>query len=471
MRTAVTVASILADPNYPQLKVYVLDHTGLHYYGDKDTDFAARVLRRITARGAAGCASYLAMLVEDTGAQAEIEALIGELTIGETYFFRQREHFDLLRQRLIPEIIARNAPSRRIRIWSAGCATGAEPYSLALLFHLDFGAEAAGWDVSILGTDINVDFLQQARDGVFGAWALRNVPENIKDACFEAEGARLRLRPRYRQNVSFAYNNLVSPLPFPGSTGDPFDLILCRNVMIYFSRETMKGVAARLQGSLAEGGWLLVGHAEAAADIFGEFTVGEYAAGGAYRRTDRKIPKFAAPPSPRIEPAMPDPFGEYAIPSPSNKFIAPVDRNPPEMTPSVVSSVEDARTLADCGDFKRAAEICRAVLEADPLWAPAYFTMGLIFEHTSTPRESESAFRRAIYLDRRFAMAHYHLGTTLLKAGDADAARKSFENVIELLRGRPLDEAVPLGDGMTAGELGELVRMHLGAAAGRRKGG
>jgi chemotaxis protein methyltransferase CheR len=460
-----SVASILSDPSYLQLKVYVLDHTGLHYYGDKDADFAARVLRRMTARGAAGCASYLAMLVEGAGAQAEIEALIGELTIGETYFFRQREHFELLRQRIIPEIFTRNTFSRRIRIWSAGCATGAEPYSLALLLQLDFGAQAAGWDVSILGTDINVDFLQQARDGVFGAWALRSVPENIKDACFEAEGARLRLRPRYRQNVSFAYNNLVSPLPFPGSAGDPFDLILCRNVMIYFSRDIMKGVAERLQGSLAQGGWLLVGHAEAAADIFGEFTVGDYAAGGAYRRTDPKIPKFSAPPSPRIELAIPDPLDEYAITSP-----AIVDRETPEPAPSMVSSVEGARTLADCGEFERAAEICRAVLKADPLCAPAYFTMGLVFEHTRSVGESEGAFRRAIYLDRRFAMAHYHLGTTLLAAGDGDAARKSFENVIDLLRGRPLDEPVPLGDGMTAGELGDLSRMHLDVA-GRRKGG
>jgi chemotaxis protein methyltransferase CheR len=454
------VASILADPSYPQLKVYVLDHTGLHYYADKDADFAARVLRRMTARGAAGCASYLALVAKDTGAQAEIEALIGELTIGETYFFRQREHFELLRQRIIPEIFTRNTFSRRIRIWSAGCATGAEPYSLAILLQLDFGAEAAGWDVSILGTDINVDFLEQARNGVFGAWALRNVPENIKNACFEAEGARLRLRPRYRQNVSFAYNNLASPLPFPGSTGDPFDLILCRNVMIYFSREIMKDVAERLQGSLAEGGWLLVGHAEAAADIFGEFRVEDYAAGGAYRRIDPRIPAFAAPPGPRIEPPMP---------SPSSKFIAPVDRELSKPVLSVVSSVEGARTLADCGDFERAEEICRAVLEADPLCAPAYFTMGLVFEHTRSIRESESAFRRAIYLDRKFAMAHYHLGTTLLAAGDTDSARKSFENVIDLVRGHPPDEAVPLGDGMTAGELGELAKMHLGVA-GRRKG-
>ena len=160
------VRTILSDPGYPELKSYILNHTGLGYYSDKDEDLAARLSRRLTLRGVGACGVYLRKLTYD---RAEMEGLIGELTIGETYFFRQREHFDLLRERVIPDLLERNQSSRCcLRIWSAGCATGAEPYSIALVLRREFASRIEGWDVSILATDINVDFLARAAHGVFG---------------------------------------------------------------------------------------------------------------------------------------------------------------------------------------------------------------------------------------------------------------------------------------------------------------
>jgi chemotaxis protein methyltransferase CheR len=457
MTAAASVKSILSDPAYQLLKAYVLEHTGLHYYSDKDEDFAARILRRISARGAAGCSSYLAMLrLESGGEPSEIEALIGELTIGETYFFRQPDHFDLLRSSILPEILQRNALSRRLRVWSAGCANGAEPYSIALLLQLEFGAALAGWDVSILGTDLNVEFLARARAGIFGDWALREVSAGLKETCFERDGNRWQLCARYRKNVSFEYNNLVASQPYPGSAGDPFDIILCRNVMIYLSRTRITEVAERLYDSLAEGGWLLVGHAEANTETFRQYSHGNHPAYGSYRKKPlTQAPPAALPFLPLFEPPR--------MPLPLTPTVVQAE------TPAVTA--DDARTLADCGQFERAAEICRRLIEAHPLHAPAHFTLGLIFEHTSYLTDAEAAFRKAIYLDRGLALAHYHLGTTLQVAGRFAAARKSFENVMELLADSPANTAVPLGDGLAARELLELSKMHLEFMPPAGKGG
>ena len=125
-----------------------------------------------------------------------MDALIEEVTIGETYFFRHREHFDALRDLVLPDLIARNAGQRRLRIWCAGCADGAEPYSLSILLRRELAHLLFGWEVSILGTDINRQCLAIAREGRFEEWSLRSTSEDVKQACFAEKGKTLDHRAR-----------------------------------------------------------------------------------------------------------------------------------------------------------------------------------------------------------------------------------------------------------------------------------
>ena len=238
------VTSVLLDPSYAALKQLVLEQTGLQYFAEKDEDLAARLARRMTARNVRNCAEYLRLLNTDRLRGGEWDALISQVTIGETYFFWQSEHFDLLRSTILPDVIARNQDVRRLRIWSAGCATGAEPYSLALLLRLDFAEQLKGWDISILATDLNVEFLEQARTGKFREWALRQLPDSFRRCCFRAEGLFWELLPEYRSNVHFEYHNLADTAPYPGSMGEPLDIIVCRNVMIYFSGDRIEASAS-----------------------------------------------------------------------------------------------------------------------------------------------------------------------------------------------------------------------------------
>lgn len=448
--------SILRDPGYPALKQYVLEHTGLAYYADKDEDLATRIARRMTARLSRDVTVYTKILMRDP---AEMDCLVGELTIGETYFFRQKEHFDLLRDTIVPELLNRKALSRGIRIWSAGCATGAEPYSIALLLALEFERALAHWNVTILATDINVDFLAQAKTGLFGEWALRDTPPDIRARCFRQEGKRWTLLPEFRGRVAFRYHNLAAGAD-PAPDHLPFDLILCRNVLIYFAREQMREVAVRLHRNLEQGGWLLVGHAEPNAETFGMFEAITGPAGTVYRKGASHTGLAPAMPTTDMAPVPDEKFVPFLLPDlpPELRISAPA--------PAIAGSpealgVDDIRLLADSGRWDKALDQAEKLVTADPLNSAAQFTLGLILEHAGSHENARAALRRAIYLDRGFALAHYNLGTSLAGAGDVASARRSFANVLGLVSSLPAAEPLPHGDGITAAELRDLARMHL----------
>jgi chemotaxis protein methyltransferase CheR len=283
-----SISALLADPQYDTLKHFVIGHTGLSYYADKDEDFATRVSRRLAARAVAHCGSYLRLLSDPLSGSAEMDRLVGELTIGETYFFRQREHFDLLRDSILPDLLRRKKGTRVIRIWSAGCATGAEPYSVSVLLRTEFQNQLDGWDVSILATDINVEFLAKAREARFPDWALRGSSDEFRQRCFAKDGSAWELRPEYRKGVFFQYSNLSNDVDLPGGTGT-FDLILCRNVLIYFSSKQFAKVLDRFHQALAPRGWLLVGYAEPNLEMFKAFETISTPVATAYRKSQAGI--------------------------------------------------------------------------------------------------------------------------------------------------------------------------------------
>ena len=453
-------ASILSDPSYPALKRYVLEHTGLAYYVDKDEDLASRLSRRLNARQSRSTAAYLTLLSRDP---AEMDCLVGELTIGETYFFRQPEHFSLLRSTIVPDLMERKRNSRSLRIWSAGCATGAEPYYLAILLALDFAAQLADWDVSILATDINTDFIAQASEARFGDWALRETPPDIKSACFRREGRKWSLLPEFRKRVAFRYHNLATGV-HPSADKLPFDLIVCRNVLIYFSQNLIREVAARLYDNLETGGWLLVGHAEPNPNTFGIFEPVTTPIGTVYRKgAARRIAANDWLRTLGFENLQLDPPSAF-LPTDLPLAMAPQPPLPQLATGPVKSEtlpVEAIRLLADTGQWDAAFEAADRLVSKDPLDASAHFTLGLILEHSGSSQAACSALKRAIYLDRGLVMAHYHLATALNFTGDAKGARRSFTAVIRILEGLSPAEPLPHGDGITAQELRDLAKMHL----------
>jgi chemotaxis protein methyltransferase CheR len=446
---------LLDDPLYPQLKEHLIEATGLAYYQDRDADLARRMASRFSTVGIQDCAAYLRVLLDPVTGPSELDALIAEITIGETYFFRHQEHFDALRDRVIPDLLARARArgKRSLRVWCAGCADGPEPYSLAILLKRQMADQISGWDVSILGTDINRSCLARAREGGFEEWACRSTSEEMKRSCFSRDGKLWRIAPEYKQGVTFQFHNLVDHT-FPSLLNNlsAFDLILCRNVMIYFGPELMRRIVGQFHDSLVAGGWLVVGPAEPNMSCFGSF------------RTVNApgVTLYQKPEEPRVNGPAPEVFAP--VPLPSMPAIPP-RRAAPELARTAVrsapESLETARHYADIGGWEQAAQCCEELLRKDNLSPNVHFFHALVLEQMSRHAGAESSLRKAIYLDRRFVLAHYYLGLFLQSRGDPKQAERSFENVLNLLQSRPGTDHFPDADGITVAELKRLAAMHL----------
>ena len=348
----------------------------------------------------------------------------------------------------------------QLRVWSAGCSTGAEPYSLAILLRRDHGSRLAGWDVSVVGTDINREFLARAREGVFEAWALRNTPEEVRQACFTPVGNAWRINLEYREGVSFQYHNLVTH-PFPSLLNNlfAFDLILCRNVTIYFNVEIVRRIVEHFRESLVEGGWLLVGHAEPNMELFRSYRTVTATGAVLYQKaegTSSLFPCPASPPTPWVPPELPDLSNRSVGGAVATPSVSPAPTTPPGQ-----ADLEAIRALADRGEWDRAAMKCQEMLGRDRLNPVVSFYEALVLEQTGRHAEAEKALRRVIYLDRTFVLGHYYLGLLLQKSGRLTQAARSFRNVLQLLQRIDEGQVLPDGDGITAGELRKLTDMHL----------
>lgn len=435
--------ALIGDPLYPQLKEHLIESTGLAYYVDKDSDLARRLGRRLSITGMRDCGEYLSVLRDPLRGPSELDALITEITIGETYFFRHREHFDALRERVLPDLIGRNS-KRSLRIWCAGCADGPEPYSLAILLKREMAHQILGWEVSILGTDINRRCLAKAREGKFEEWALRSTPEEIKSSCFSKEGKYWNIAPQYKEWVSFQFHNLVEH-SFPSLVNNlsAFDLIVCRNVMIYFDPDSMQRMVRQFYDCLVPGGWLVVGPTEPNMTYFTSFRtvnapgVTLYQKPEEVRRTDPQVfTPVLLPPLPELPHTL-------------------------DLVPQAPPTLENVRDFADSGAWEQAAECCEELLRKDNLCARVHFYHALVLEQMRRHQEAETALKRAIYLDRQSILAHYYLGLFLQSRGDPKQASRSFENVLTLLRSRSETDSFPDADGITAAELNRMAAMHL----------
>ena len=177
------------------------------------------------------------LLSSEPPSRNQIEILASYLTIGETYFFREKQTFEILEERILADLIkTRRQNERRLRIWSAGCCTGEEPYSIAMLLSKML-PDLKDWNISILATDINPRFLHKASEGVYSKWSFRDCPQGVKERYFrKAKEDRLEILPDIKKMVTFSYLNLVEDsYPSLSNCTNAMDVIFCRNVLMYFA--------------------------------------------------------------------------------------------------------------------------------------------------------------------------------------------------------------------------------------------
>ena len=477
--TAETTETIVADAYFPALRDFIVFATGLVFYADRPQALAGHLAGRLKQRGLISCFAYLELLQDEHAGEAELDQLIALLTIGETHFFRHRELFDALRDVALPDIIDRNRTTKRLRVWSAGCSTGPEAYSLSILLRRDLADVVSDWNISILGTDINRPFLSQATEGRYEEWAFRGTSPELRRECFEEQTKSWRIAPIFQEGVTFQYHNLARH-PFPSLVHNllAFDLILCRNVLIYFAPEIVEQIIAQLAECLVPGGWLAVGHAEHGAYLQQAFETANCPGATLYRKSGARPPQITINDSTLQR--------DVAAPSISTSGVSPSrsrtqkrtawgggPRNPRRAGPSPpvrelnssasqpCPEVERIRALADQGDVDAALQLCETLISKYPLEPIYYFYQALLLDHVAGHDAALKALIKAIYLDREFDLAHYYLGLTQQKLGDTPAAIKSFHNVLRLLEGRDRSQRLPDAEGMAIADLEELTHMHI----------
>ena len=482
-----------AEPAYAGLKARIIARTGHAYYSDKDDLLLERLYRRMRATGVPDLAGYGALLDEPAEGEAEWARLEAEITIGETFFFRYSEQFAALRGTILPDLVASRRLERRLRIWSAGCSTGAEPYSLAILVREILGEALPEWRVTILGTDISAEAIATARAAEYGRWALRTMPPEERLRYFthlppqpgvRREGG-FALRPEFRAMVRFKQGNLLKAAEPPGGE-EGYDLILCRNVLIYFDAATVTRVVHGLGRRLRPGGWLLLGHAEPNPTFSAFLDPVSLPGTVAYRPGGsgpaEPAPSLSPPFQPEPHPEAPAPAGleggvqealsllepsfEAAIAAPQDEAedgMGPVESDPTD-------PLDRVRHLADSGETGEAWRVLRGALDADPTNPRLRFYEGLVAASLGREAEAERALRAALYLDRGFVMAHYHLGLLLLGLGRRVEAARALDNAFALSQSLPPDAPLPEGDGALASEVAAGVSAALGRTMGTMRG-
>lgn len=247
------------DKHFQQIRKLVLEHTGIHLSDVKMDMVYSRLARRLRQLNLASFTNYLDLLREPDN--DEIGNFVNSITTNLTSFFREKHHFDYLKTELLPHLMRQNADSKRIRIWSAGCSTGEEPYSLAITVK-EAIPDTLGWDVRILATDLDTNVIATGSEGVYSLERVNGLPpEVLKRWFFKGKGARsgyVRASSALRDMIFFKQLNLMGAWPVkPG-----VDVIFCRNVVIYFDKPTQRVLFDRYADVLRCDGYLFVGHSE-----------------------------------------------------------------------------------------------------------------------------------------------------------------------------------------------------------------
>jgi len=385
------------------------------------------------------------------------QKLVAEMTVGESYFYRNQAQFDALRLHILPQLIEqrRALGSRYLRLWSAGCAAGEEPYSLAMLLR-ELLPDWRDWSIFILATDINQVFLEQAQNGLYRASAFRSeTPPDLVDRWFSRQGERYLLDESIRQMVTFRWLNLRdSSYPNPSNFTIQHDLILCRNVTIYFSQQDTQAVVNRLHGALQEGGWLLVGHAEPQLHVYDAFQMEQVAGTILYRKsaTPQAQPITAPPSAPPLQ------WPDWMLQAAASEATSPPPVRPGHQEQA--ETLAQARRLIDREDWPQALRLLDSFENFDPYNPLVHFVRALILAHASRLKAID-ALQQAIYCEPSFALAHYWQGELWHREGRLEQAQACWRRALKALQGLE-DEALLLGDAeMTTDMLRHVLRYRL----------
>jgi chemotaxis protein methyltransferase CheR len=452
------------------LSTFIENSMGLHFPEERIRDLERGIYTAMRDFGFEDAESCIKWLLSSPLSHSQIETLASHLTVGETYFFRDRRSFDMVEAHILPELIqSRRGREQRLRIWSAGCSTGEEAYSIAIALCKNI-PDIKDWNITILATDINPHSLKKASGGVYGEWSFRNAPQWLKERYFRKTNAGHEILPNIKKMVSFSYHNLAEdPYPSLLNNTTAIDIIFCRNVMMYLSRECAQAVVQNLHRCLVENGWLIIGPVDASVLALSLFQTINFPGATMYKKTGareqrtevsketKKIERIESEKGRIGEPAK---RGAGAPVTNLEKVDAPLPRfsASPVPTSPVPDLCLEARILANEGKLDDALECCERAISAERLNPSLYYLHATILQEMGRLDEAVSSLKRTLYLDNKFALAHFTMGHLLQQQGRGRESEKHFDNACVLLNLCKDDDILPESDGISAGRLLEIIK-------------
>jgi chemotaxis protein methyltransferase CheR len=476
----------LPDSLLSRLSDYLADQIGLHFTPKNWPDLERGISFAAQEFHFAEPVPCIEWLMSSPLTRDRIEILSSHLTVGETYFFREKRAFEILEQNILPELIrSRYGQDQSLRIWSAASCTGEEAYSIAMILNQLLP--------NFLATDINPRFLQKAKHATYNQWSLRDTPEWIQKKYFhELNQKHFEILPSIQRRISFSYLNLAEdcyPSLLNGTNG--MDIIFCRNVLMYFAPDRARKVIQKLQRCLVDGGWLIVGFSETSSSLFAEFKTVNFPGAVLYQKEPQQ--QLAA--NFRAE-RIPVPFVESSqvrnenFPVRSHSLSSLVVRDPydealvaykegryadaeEQLRPFLSSHTENAanplallaRAYANHGKINDALASCDRAIELDKLNPTLHYLRAIILQEQDQIEHAAAALKNAIYLDPDFVLAHFTLGAMTFHQGRFSESQKYFRNALQILKQYASDEIVPESEGISARRLMEIIESRLSQGA------
>jgi chemotaxis protein methyltransferase CheR len=431
---------VTTEESYDRLKDLISVESGFRLDEPTPLSVESCIRQRMDTVNLVTYGDYLEYIDCHADGQEELKRLIAAITVNETNFYRHPDQFRAFKDHVVPEIIdrklRRGIPVEPIMsVWSAGCSTGDETYTIALQVREALDPFHAN-NVEILGTDIDEQVLPLARSGLYNLRTLQYVDERRLRTCFEPDDGGYRVKNDIRRMVNFRYHNLVRT-PYPRAKWGKWDVIFCRNVIIYFDSRTVRRVVTNIYDSLAEGGYLFLGYSESLNGIFKNFTLCRFGEVFAYRK-DSKPRNEDSPGAQNGRPTV-ESAGEsgtvrmvertrellnaekYDDALKAAEILASRHRDDPE------ACAVAARVFLEKGKHDEAAESAGRAIDLDPLHTHAHFILGVVCRKQKEFELAIRYLRRALYLDDTLAMAHFQLAGVYQKTGRSeDAVRRSI---------------------------------------------
>ncbi len=492
-------AQPVSDLLWQQVSALIERRTGLYFPRERFADLERGLGQAAREAKFRSLVAYIECLLSRGLNLADLEILAGSLTVGETHFLRDACASGFLESTLLPGLIAaKRGGVQQLRIWSAGCASGEEAYSLAILLHRLI-PDLPDWQITILGTDINPKAIAKAANGIYSEWSFRDTPAWVKPQCFAARaGGRYEILPGLKRMVSFACLNLVDDVyPSVLNNTNAMDLIVCRNVLLYFKPESIAPVVERFHRSMACGGQLALGVVESGQMSFAGFTPVPASGLALYRQhDDPSAPavnwfdqqSIAGTPARRT-------WGEAVA---ADAHATPVDAQPQtrhvleELPASRAGDYVEARRLYDAGRYLEVRAILNAgtdqmceshpqsamllaqchanlgelaealvwserALAADATDPDSHFLRGVILQELQRDDEALLALRNVLFLHPDHLTAIFSMANLYRRRNQRALADRQLGNLRQLLANRDESEELPQSGGLTVGRLNAIL--------------